>query len=623
MKNLFKIGIRILPVLAVLLLFYIGYLNFYGDRSQNSWFGPRYSQLDIAKASKKANQFFDRYFDELLHYDPELSSRLGFNKKNNSWTDISEAALAKKQRWQEKSLKYLKDSIRYDRLDSSTQISYILLKDQLNTELALYEYRHFNYLVNQMHGIQDELPSFLLNVQKIKNLQDANAYLARLKAVPQKFEGLMQRLKLAEQQNAIPPKFLFPKLLESSENIIKGRPMQPMAFKKNIIFEDFEEKIDQLESLKKSTKDSLIKECKSLLKNEFKSSYEGLITYLNKLEKKATNNAGLWKIEEGETYYQLLLKTETTTDLSPDEIYDLGQEEIERIHNEMRKIMQSLNFKGDLQAFFDFMRNDPQFYYSNKEKEQYLKDTKIIIDSMRKRLPEYFYRLPKAKLKVKAVEAYREKAAGKAFYQPPSADGKRPGIYYVNTYDMRMVPKYSMKALAYHEAIPGHHMQIALMQEMKDLPKFRRYGHYYNAYVEGWGLYAEYLPKEMGFYADPYADFGRLAMELWRSCRLVVDVGIHSKRWSRNQAIQFYKMNTPNSDLDCEKMVDRHIVMPAQATSYKIGMISLLELRKKAEKALGEEFDIRDYHQVVLNNAALPLNVLEDLIDSYIAKKSK
>jgi uncharacterized protein (DUF885 family) len=622
MKNLFKIGIRILPVLTVLLLFYIGYLNFYGDRSQNSWFGPRYSKLDIAKATKKANQFFDAYFDSLMLYDPEKASRLGFNSNNSSWTDLSESTLSKKLSWQQRSLSYLKDSLRYDQLDTNSQISYELLKRQLEDQIALYEYRHFRYLVNQMHGVQDELPSFLKNVQKIKSVEDAEAYLSRLKAVPQKFEGLMQQLKLAEQINAIPPKFLFPKFIESSENIIKGRPMKPLGLKKNIIFEDFEQKVSKLE-IDKKLKDSLISASMDILKNEFKSSYEGLISYLKDLSKKANNNAGLWKIENGEEYYKLLLKTQTTTDLSPDEIYDLGQEEIERIHGEMRQIMQKVGFKGDLQAFFEFMRNDPQFYYSNKEKERYLKDTRAIIDSMRTKLPDYFHRLPAAKLEVKLVEAYREKAAGKAFYQAPAANGSRPGIYYVNSYDMRMVPKYSMQALAYHEAIPGHHMQIALMQEKKDLPKFRRYGHFYNAYVEGWGLYAEFLPKEMGAYQDPYADFGRLAMELWRSCRLVVDVGIHSKRWSRNQAIQFYKMNTPNSDLDCEKMVDRHIVMPAQATTYKIGMISLLELRKKAKTALGDQFDIRDFHQVVLDNGALPLDLLEDLIDNYIAKKRK
>ena len=239
---------------------------------------------------------------------------------------------------------------------------------------------------------------------------------------------------------------------------------------------------------------------------------------------------------------------------------------------------------------------------------------------MKSRLDELFIVKPKADLKVKAVEAFREKAAGKAFYQQPAPDGSRPGIYYANLYDMEAMPTYQMEALAYHEGIPGHHMQIAIAQELEDVPKFRKFGGY-TAYVEGWGLYSELVPKEMGLYEDPYSDFGRLAMELWRACRLVVDTGIHAMKWTRQEGIDYYVNNTPNATSDGVKMVERHIVMPSQATAYKVGMLKILELREAAKEKLGDKFDIREFHDVVLKNGAVPLNVLEKFVDQWVAKK--
>jgi len=308
--------------------------------------------------------------------------------------------------------------------------------------------------------------------------------------------------------------------------------------------------------------------------------------------------------------------------LEIDEIHNIGLSEVKRIHGEMEEIMKKVEYKGTLQEFFQFMKKDKQFYYASnpKGKKEYLDKAVFIIDSMKTRLDELFITKPKADLKVKAVEAFREKSAGKAFYQQPALDGSRPGTYYANLYDMESMPSYQMEALAYHEGIPGHHMQIAIAQELKNLPMFRKLGRY-TAYVEGWGLYSEFIPKEMGFYADPYSDFGRLAMELWRACRLVVDTGIHAKKWTREEGIKYYTDNTPNAKLDAVKMVERHIVMPSQATAYKVGMLKILELRKKAKEALGDNFDIRKFHDVVLTNGPIPLNVLEDLVEAYINKE--
>ena len=285
--------------------------------------------------------------------------------------------------------------------------------------------------------------------------------------------------------------------------------------------------------------------------------------------------------------------------------------------------MKTVKFKGDLQKMFKFMREDPRFYLPDTEegKAEYLKRATQIIYTMRSRLDELFLTKPKAYVVVKAVEKFREKSAGKAFYQQPAPDGSRPGMFYVNLSDMKTTPTYELEGLAYHEGIPGHHMQIAIAQELNGVPKFRRLGSRYTAFTEGWGLYTELLPKEMGLYQDPYSDFGRLALELWRAARLVVDTGLHHKRWTRQQAIDYLIKNTPNAQADCVEAINRYIVSPSQATAYKIGMLKILELRAKAKKELGAKFDLRQFHDVVLTNGPVPLDILEELVDRWIKSK--
>lgn len=308
----------------------------------------------------------------------------------------------------------------------------------------------------------------------------------------------------------------------------------------------------------------------------------------------------------------------TTLDLSPAEIHQMGLDNVQRIHQEMMGIAKKVKFKGELQAFFKFMQSDRFLFADNKKgKQQYLKKATGYIDAMRVQLDKLFITKPKAGIVVKAVEAFREKSAGMAFYQSATPDGKRPGTYYVNLSNMKALPKWEAEALAYHEGIPGHHMQISIAQELQSIPKFRRYAHY-TSYVEGWGLYSEKVPKEMGFYKDPYSDFGRLSMELTRACRLVVDTGIHFKKWSREQAIAYLDKNLPGDHEDNVRQINRYIVMPGQATAYLIGMLKVLELREKAKKALGDKFDIRRFHEVVLTNGPVPLGTLETLVDEYV-----
>jgi uncharacterized protein (DUF885 family) len=336
-----------------------------------------------------------------------------------------------------------------------------------------------------------------------------------------------------------------------------------------------------------------------------------------------TTDDGAWKLPEGDAYYAHRLKMMTTTDMTATEIHELGLSEVDRIHGEMRDIMKTVEFDGTLQEFFTYLKEEPRFTYEDSDagREAYLKEATRIIDVMTERLDEVFLRQPKAKLEVRRVEAFREKSAGKAFYNRPALDGSRPGYYYANLYKISDMPKYQMEALAYHEGNPGHHMQLSIAQELEGIPQFRKQNRV-TAYTEGWGLYSEYFPKEMGFYEDPYSDFGRLAMELWRAARLVVDTGLHDKKWSREKAIDYLLENTPNPENDCIKAIERYIVMPGQATAYKIGMNKILDLRAMAKDKLGDKFDIREYHDVVIASGPVPLNILEERVEAWVASKS-
>ncbi|MDA8621910.1 DUF885 domain-containing protein [Psychrosphaera sp.] len=506
------------------------------------------------------------------------------------------------------------------KLDEQTKISRQLYIQQLENEIADHQWRLHNYPVNQMFGTHSQIPAFLINQHSIANEKEARDYISRIRGAEKVLFDVVENLKAREAKGIIAPKFVFPHVIRDSKNIIVGAPFDNGD--DSTILADFSRKVNGLE-LESETKAILIAEAKAALIANLKPGYDKLVSYLVTLEKKADNKDGAWKFPQGEAFFNNALARTTTTDLTAEEIHKIGLDEVARIHQEMTEIKNKVGFDGELSEFFEFMRNDKQFYYDNTKegKQQYLDEAVALIDDMKSRLDSLFLTKPKADMIVKQVEAFREKSAGKAFYQQPAPDGSRPGIYYANLYDMEAMPTYQMAALAYHEGIPGHHMQIAIKQELEGIPMFRKFGGY-TAYTEGWGLYSELIPKEIGLYQDPYSDFGRLAMELWRACRLVVDTGIHSQKWTRQQGIDYYVNNTPNAVSDAVKMVERHIVMPSQATAYKIGMLKILELREKAKTALGDKFDIREFHDVILKNGPVPLNVLEGFVDSYVASKA-
>ena len=574
--------------------------------------------------SQRANAFFERVFEDSVARSPESLSFLGRKDRADEWNDLSEGyaneslALAKTQ------LAELK-AFERSQLDESTALSYDLLVQSIEDEIADNKWRLYNYPVNQMYGRHSSVVSLLINQHRIADIKDAENYIARLNAVPALFDQLIVNIEARTAANIIPPKFVFPHVIRDINNIIKGAPFDGGA--QSALLADFTSKIDGLSNNEDSelTGDKeaeLIDAAISALNNSVKPAYQKLAAHLVNLETKSTTEDGIWKWKDGAEFYSVALKRTTTTDLSSDQIHEIGLKEVARIHNEMRAIKEAVKFEGDLKAFMQFMRDDEQFYYppTAEGRGRYISEATALIEAMKGQLDEMFITKPKADLNVKAVEAFREQSAGKAFYQRPSEDGTRPGLYYANLYDMKAMPTYQMAAIAYHEGIPGHHMQLAIQQELQGVPKFRKFGGY-TAYIEGWGLYSEYLPKEFGAYQDPYSDFGRLAMELWRACRLVVDTGIHSKRWTREEGVAYYTDNTPNAVSDGVKMVERHIVMPSQATAYKIGMLKILELRAGAKEKLGDKFDIREYHDEILKYGPLPLNVVEAKVSAWVSAK--
>ena len=575
-----------------------------------------------ADVSKRANEFLDKCFDEYVATHPQVETSLGIKTHSDQWNEISDEAAKRDLETQQKNLAELKQQFPKEKLDKQTQLSCDLFEFQVQRDVEGFKYRYDNYPVNQMFGVHSEIPTFLINIHKIDNQKDAQAYIARLNGIAKLFDQLIVTLKEREEHGVIPPKFVFPLVLAACEKVIKGQPFEETG-PASPLLEDFTRKVGAVKELDMVGRNKLILDARKAMTDSVKPAYLQLIAALREQEKKATDDAGVWKFPDGAEFYAYALRRTTTTSLTADQIHETGLKEVARIHGEMGKIMEKVKFKGDLQAFFKFMREDPQFYLPQTEagQQKYLAMATKIIDDMKKRLDELFITKPKADIVVKAVEKFRESSAGKAFYNQPAPDGSRPGMFYVNLANMKDNPTYELESLAHHEGIPGHHMQIAIAQELKGLPKFRKFAARYTAYSEGWGLYSELTPKEIGMYQDPYSDFGRLSLELWRAGRLVVDTGLHSKKWTRQQAIDYLKQNTPNAETDCIDSINRYIVMPSQATAYKIGMLRILDLREKARNELGAKFDLRQFHDVVLTNGPLPLDMLEQLVDAWVQSK--
>ncbi len=585
---------------------------------------PDRSSVTTGKIDPAMNAAIDEWFEvkfmESVKRSPMFLAQLGIKERTDEWDDVSRAAQLEEVAIYKASLEEMRSTFDRSKLDASHQLSYDMMERFLTHQIENDKWHAYGYPFNQMFGAHSQIPTFMKNQHPIDNAMDAENYIKRLNGIDEFLGEIVGQSQASAAKGIMPPKFVYGHVLRDGRNIISGAPFDDSGAD-SIFLADFKGKVEKLTDIGYFDKKDLVERAEKALLESVGPAYENFIAAMTEQEAMATDDDGAWKLPKGSKFYAHRLNRMTTTDMSAREIHQLGLDEVDRIHGEMRAIMQQVGYDGTLQEFFTYLKTDPQFVYedSDEGRAAYIRDAAAMIDTIEADLGDYFSFEPATKLEVRAVEAFREKSAGKAFYNRPALDGSRPGIYYANLYKITDMPKYQMEALAYHEGIPGHHMQFAVTQKL-DIPKFQRFSSA-TAHSEGWGLYSEYLPKEMGYYEDPYSDFGRLAMELWRAARLVVDTGIHDKKWTRQEAIDYLLTNTPNPENDCIKAIERYIVMPGQATAYKIGMNKILELREMSKDKLGDKFDIKEYHDVVLGSGPIPLSILEQQVNAWIASK--
>ena len=570
-----------------------------------------------APPSLRLAEFFEAEFERGLLRSPERATGQGDKRNYDKWDDETDITAAREVITVGQINRSLKNLASIAPLNAQDQLSVRLFDKNTQRAQTSAPFRGHAYLFNQMFGAHSGVPTFLANQHKVSSLEDAQAYIARLEGITTKLGTMVERSNASASRGIMPPKFIFDYVINDSQNLLKGAPFTDGGAD-SPMWADAQAKINGLNT-DEATKTRLKNEARTALLAHVKPAYENLLAAMIRQQAGARSTDGVWALPDGEAYYAERLANQTTTSLSADEIHKIGLDNVARLHGEMGAIMRTIGFTGTRDAFFDTLETDPKFFIVNtpESKAGYIAQATALIDTMRSKLPEAFNLMPKAPMVVRAVEPFREASAGLAFYQRPTPDGSRPGIYYINTSNVKAIPTYQMEALAYHEGIPGHHMQIAIAQELQGIPKFRKFGGF-TAYSEGWALYTEKLGKDMGFYTDPYSDFGRLTLELRRAIRLVVDTGLHHKRWTRQQAINYILANQPGDEASARRDIDRYIVMPGQATAYLIGQIEILRLREAARGRLEDRFTLAKFHDVVLGNGSVPLDVLSELVAAMV-----
>ncbi len=566
------------------------------------------------------HDFLEKSFNQIVERDPIMMGQLGIKKNQDQLNDLSIEYQDRTLEIYQEQIDELKKFDR-DRLSFEDQYNYDIFLRIAQEKLKDGDWRDYEYLINPMRGAQSSLPAFMINVHLIENEEDLKNYISRLKQFKRYFLEITNGLMRSENKGAILPVFLFDKVISDSKNVIGGSPFRKNA-KDSLLWGDFKKKTATLK-LSQKIKNQYLKEAEKALLESVYPAYTDLISFLQEQKKRADGREGVWRFKGGDKYYQHLLWKMTTTSMTAPQIHELGLREVNRIHKEMSELQKKLKIKGNLKDFFNYAKKENFFFEDSPSGRQaYFQLSKGYINQMKKDLPKFFNRLPRSPLVVKPVEAFREKSAGLASYNSPSQDGKRPGIYYVNLFNMRALPKWEAEALAYHEGVPGHHLQLSLAQEQTALPQFRRFARF-TAYNEGWGLYTEKFPKEFGYYSDPMSDFGRLSLELRRACRLVVDTGVHSLKWSKQKAVEYLNQNSPGDPSDNQKQMDRYIVMPGQATAYTLGLLKIVSLKQKAQKELGSQFDIKKFHDLILSTGSIPLDQLEKKVDDFVRSQKK
>jgi uncharacterized protein (DUF885 family) len=565
--------------------------------------------------------FLDRSLAKFAFESPETLTSLGFLesmgiKGHNAELDDDTPAKADEMFAKLKQLRTTLISYEDSGLDESQLLSKEIALYLLDLGDKFEPYRYHNYPLNQLFGVQNGYPSFMDAQHQVKTHEDGLNYISRLQKVKTKFAQNLEGLKIREQKGIIPPRFVIDKVLKEMNEFV-GKPV-----KENILYTSLKAKMEKAEDISADQQSEILALAETEIKNSVHPAYQLFIGYFNTLASKANTDDGFWRLPGGDEAYKLSLQFFTTSNYTAEEIHNIGLTEVDRIQAQITTILAGEGYDAS-QGFttaIEALKADPKFYYedSDKGREQILADYQTILDEINAGLDGAFNIRPEAGMEVRRIPEFKEATAPGAYYQQPAMDGSRPGMFFANLYDIKATPKYSMKTLAYHEGIPGHHFQIAIAMELEGTPLFRKMSPF-TAYTEGWALYSERLAWELGFENDPLDNVGRLQAELFRGVRLVVDTGIHHKRWTREQAIDYMLKNTGMAETDVISEIERYIVMPGQATSYKVGMMKILALREKAKAALGDKFDLKAFHDAVLKNGAVPLNILERLIDRYIA----
>ncbi|MBL4581864.1 MAG: DUF885 domain-containing protein [Gammaproteobacteria bacterium] len=571
----------------------------------------------------RLNDWFDEQYAEQLDFSPQTKTRLGDKSDYDKLNDYSVAGIDEQLAWRRQSVAAMQAGFDYALLNEDGKLSYDMWSYSLDRAEAGIPFRQHGYIFGR-GGPHASLPNFLINYHRVDDASDIEAYLSRLGELDRVFGELLDRARAASRAGIRQPAFAYDFAMTEIERVTSGVPFNTNDSSPNSpIWTDIQGKIEALvasDLISSDQAQGYIAQAQEILAGEVMSSYQEILTWLEQDKAFASEmSRGVWALPDGENYYNYRLAQMTTLEFSADEIHEIGLAEVERLHLAMEEVMEAVDFEGSLQDFFVFMREDERFYFPNTDegRQDYLDLNNEYLDAITLKLPDYFGRLPKAQLEVRRVESFREQAGAAQHYASGTPDGSRPGVFYSHMSDMSTLPIFQLEDVAYHEGSPGHHMQISIQQELTDVPRFRTQ-YRTTAYTEGWGLYAEWLAKEMGAFEDPYSDFGRLSGELWRAIRLVVDTGIHAKQWSEERAVKYFMDNSAQAEGAIRSEIQRYITGPGQATAYKIGMMKFQELRRNAELALQDNFDVRTFHDVVLGAGALPMPLLESRIDHWI-----
>ena len=574
------------------------------------WFGLALvarAQPADSNAGARLHALFKDEWEYWLQEDPTFASELGDRRWNDRWPDVSLAAIERRQRHREEVLRKL-DAIDTAALSDTDRINYRLFRRDYEMDSEGYQYRTFLIPLNQRGGVQTL--SELADSLRFTTLKDYEDWIARLGGVPAYMDQTIALMGEGIRAGIVHPRVIMERVPEQIARQVVADPAESLFFQP---FQKFPDSISEADRLR------LTAEAKQAIAEHVLPAYRRFQEFFNKEYLPACfSKVGAWQLPRGKEFYAYRVRLYTTTELTPEQVHEIGQREVRRIRAEMEKIIQRVGFKGSFQEFLTFLRTDPQFYY--KDPQELLEAYRAISKRIDPELVKLFGRLPRMPYGVEPIPDNIAPDTTTAYYRQPAADGSRAGTYFVNLYKPEVRPKYEMEALSIHEAVPGHHLQISLAMELGQLPEFRRYGGY-TAFTEGWGLYSESLGEEMGLYKDPYSKFGQLTYEMWRAVRLVVDTGMHNMGWTREQAIEFFKANAAKTEHDIVNEIDRYIAWPGQALAYKIGELKIKELRARAEKELGPRFDVRAFHDVVLGSGAVTLDVLEANVNDWIRSR--